>query len=159
MAGKNKKSGSMIGTIIAIYFLITFIGNLTGMNLNIRVGNFIIPLIIGIIIISRIISTASKSSSRGESDFNSRKTDSRYNFAESAKSLLGGQEKIDKAEHSEFMDMKTSKSKIYKKKEKKDAEVIEIDENDHYAKQYKELYESGILTKEEFKDRINKLKK
>ncbi|SHJ43097.1 hypothetical protein SAMN02745751_02549 [Dethiosulfatibacter aminovorans DSM 17477] len=159
MAGKNKKSGSLIGTIIAIYILITVLRNLTGANLNIRVGNFIIPLIIGIILISRIISSASRFSRQSKSDFDSRKSDSRYNFAETAKSLLEGPEKADKVNEPKLKNKKPSRNKPFEGRKKKDSEIIEIDETDHYAKQYRNLYESGILTKEEFKDRINKLKR
>ena len=159
MAGKNKKPGSMIGTIIAIYVLITVFRNFTGINMNVRAGNFIIPLIIAILIISRVISSAGRSSKQDKSDFSSRKSDSRYDFAEMAKTVLGGPEKIDKGDHPELKISKSSKTKASDARKKKDAEVIEIDETDHYAKQYRDLYESGILTKEEFKDRINKLRK
>lgn len=159
MAGKNKKPGSLIGTIIAIYVLITFINNFTGYNMSIRVGNFIVPLIIGIIIISRIISMAGKSSKQGESDYSTRRSDSRYDFAEAAKGILGVPEKVVKSKDDKSMNKKSSKSQTSFGREKINEEIITIDETNHYAKQYKALYESGILTKEELKDRINKLNK
>jgi hypothetical protein len=159
MAGNSKKQGSLIGTIITIIVIITFINTFTASNMNIRVGNFIMPLIIFIIVIYRLVSVAGKSSKQEKSDFSTRKTDSRYNFAESAKSVLGEIEKAVENNDSKSRAKKVSKYKKPAVQRKDNDQIIEIDEKNHYAIQYKELYESGILTKEEFRERINKLNK
>ena len=159
MAVKNKKPGSIVGTIIAIYVLITFINNFTGYNMSIRVGNFIVPLIIAIIIISRIVSTAGKSSKQENFDYNTGKSDRRYDFAEIAKDIMNVPEKVAVSKGSNPKNKKTSRFQTSFGKENINEEIITIDETNHYAKQYKALYESGILTKEELKDRINKLNK
>ncbi len=143
MAGKNKKQSSIFGTVISIYLLFMLLNRVLRTNMNIKSGNVIIVIVIGIIVVTRILSIASKASKSGEADFRTERMSRKPDIAEKFK------DNLDKR-----------KSNVKSQNKLKDSEeFIKIDETNHYAKQYKDLYESGLMTKEELNDRINKLNK
>jgi hypothetical protein len=143
MAGKNKKQSSIFGTVISIYLLFMLLTRVLRTNMNIKSGNVIIVIVIGIIVATRILSIASKASKSGEADFRTERMSRKHDIAEKLK------DNLDKR-----------KSNVKSQNKLNDSEeFIKIDETNHYANQYKNLYESGIMTKEELNDRINKLNK
>jgi hypothetical protein len=158
MVGRSKKPNSLVGTIIAIYFLFMIISrtNLVGLG-GLGKSNSLITVIIGIIVVTRILSIVKKTSKSGNADIWTKSNTKRAGSEEKFKDSSEKRKNIDLMSLASFDN--DSKNMNASKKSKNNQEVIIIDESNHYAEQYKNLYESGLMTKDEYNDRINKLNK
>lgn len=144
MTNKNKKTPSLVGNIISIYFLFF----LASRFFNIQSFSFskitILILILFIII--------------GLGFLGLKKNLFKNKFDSNDFSIRGESEKgIKESTSSEAKYM--ARNKIMREKTDITERFKNLDKNNHYVKQYKELYESGIMTKEELNDRLAKLTK
>lgn len=156
MTDKRKKKNSIIGTVISIYALIMLV-NVLRANISFGKSNIVIIIIIGLIIVSRVLNLVNKTVKRGTTDFTTERLNLKNDFTENIKNVLDVDKIFDvnktKKKSQDITTVKPRRSNIEAE------EIVKIDITNHYTNQYKNLYESGIITKEELKDRINKLNK
>lgn len=142
---QNKKSGSLLGTIISVYIL--FIVLTSFLNIGGPQRNFsgVIIAVVAIAIVFRVI-TQIKKSGTGQEFFTGKQPTQYRKTANQTGNSLG-----EKGFNKDF-----GLNEIKSLGQSSDKEYIKIDPKDHYHQQYKELYDAGIITKEEFRDRISK---
>lgn len=142
---QNKKSGSLFGTIIIVYILFIVLSSFLGFSGAPRNFSSIIAIVAVIAVASRVLTLMKKSGTSKEYFQGKQPTQYRKTANQSGNSL--GEKGFNK----DF-----GLNEIKNIRLSSDKEFIKIDPKDHYHQQYKELYDAGIITKEEFKDRITK---
>lgn len=156
MSVKNNKPGSLFKNIIIIYIAIIAITSLLNSSTgNIRIGFAgVVPIIVILIILSQVLTTIKKANQeKGEftikpkAQATATKASNKNNSYDKSK-YSNPNDKMNRIDN-------TPKDKPYSKLKKQD-DIGYIDLNNHYLRQYKELYEAGIMTKEELKDKILK---
>lgn len=142
---QNKKSGSLLGTIISVYIL--FLVLTSFLNIGGPQKNFsgVIVAVVAIAIVFRVI-TQIKKSGTGKEYFTGKQPIQYRKTSNQSGNQLG-----EKGFNKDF-----GLNEIKNIRLSTDKEFIKIDPKDHYHQQYKELYDAGIITKEELRDRITK---
>ncbi|HBH13213.1 MAG: hypothetical protein XD91_0257 [Clostridiales bacterium 38_11] len=132
---QNKKSGSLLGTIIIIYILFLVLSSFLGYSGAPRKFSSIIAIVVVIAVASRVLTL-----------FKNKQPIQYRKAVNQSGNQLG-----EKGFNKDF-----GLNEIKNIRIPADKEFIKIDPKDHYHQQYKELYDAGIITKEELRDRITK---
>lgn len=142
---QNKKSGSLLGTIITVYILFLVLTSFLNIGGPQRNFSGVIIVVVAIAIVFRVI-TQIKKSGTGKEYFTGKQPTQYRKTANQSGNSIG-----EKGFNKDF-----GLNEIKNLRQSSDREFIKIDPKDHYHQQYKELYDAGIITKEELSDRIAK---
>jgi len=142
---QNKKSGSLFGTIITVYILFLVLSSFLGFSGAPRNFSSIIAIVVVIAVVSRVLTLMKKSGTGKEYFQGKQPTQYRKTANQSGNSL------DEKGFNKDF-----GLNEIKSIRQLSDREFININPKDHFHQQYKELYDAGIITKEELRDRISK---
>ncbi|MBN2286258.1 MAG: hypothetical protein JXQ26_00770 [Tissierellales bacterium] len=151
MSTSNKKPNSFLRTIFVVYILFILVTNVMGNSMP-RLSNFsgIIIILVVLLIASQVFSAVKKNT----------KSDS-FSFTQSTKTVS---DKMRKTQQPVSSTKRVSRNKEISSVDKPYTDLKSnngigfVDMNDHYIRQYKELYEAGIMSKEELMDKIRKKK-
>jgi hypothetical protein len=151
MSTSNKKPNSFLRTIFVVYILFILVTNVMGNSMP-RLSNFsgfIILLVV--LFIGSIVFSAIKKNIKPDAT----------SFSQSSKIISN---KLMKTQQPVPSTKRVSRNKEISSVDRPYTDLKSnngigfVDMNDHYIRQYKELYEAGIMSKEELMDRIRKKK-